>query len=398
MGIWRSLAGMVSVRITSADVGDALTAVNDSGIPLFRTEAVGDLSVACSIYRRDWRKLRKLLQRRGDRVELLQRTGLYWSFKNLLRRPVLLAGIVLLLAGAIYIPNHIFFIRVEGCDTTPERLILERASECGIRFGASRREVRSERMKNALLGAVPELEWAGVNTAGCVATITVRERTVDDSDAQTGAVGGIVAVRDGIIRECTVLSGNALCRVGQAVRAGELLVSGFTDFGICIRATPAKAEIYADTSRAYFAVTPANYTKRGEELRSERKFSLIFGKKRINLFKGSGISDATCVKMSDVRYLTLPGGFVLPVALVTETYTWYESEETELDAAAAEEQLSFAAADGITGQMIAGQIIGKKETVTRAEDLYCLTGVYACYEMIGRARNWENMDSYGKSN
>ena len=88
----------------------------------------------------------------------------------------------------------------------------------------------------------------------------------------------------------------------------------------------------------------------------------------------------------------------MPVALVTETYTWYESEETELDAAAAEEQLSFAAADGITGQMIAGQIIGKKETVTRAEDLYCLTGVYSCYEMIGRARNWENMDSYGKSN
>lgn len=35
-------------------------------------------------------------------------------------------------------------------------------------------------MKNALLSAIPELQWAGVNTYGCRAVISVRERTLPE--------------------------------------------------------------------------------------------------------------------------------------------------------------------------------------------------------------------------
>ena len=92
----------------------------------------------------------------------------------MLFRPVLLAGLGILFLLAMYLPSRVLFIRVEGNMQIPDRQILAAAEECGIRFGASRREVRSEKVKNALLSSVPQLQWAGVNTAGCVATISVR--------------------------------------------------------------------------------------------------------------------------------------------------------------------------------------------------------------------------------
>ena len=88
---------------------------------------------------------------------------------------------------------------MEGNQNVPENLILELASQCGLSFGTERRQVRSEQVKNALLGAVPELEWVGINTAGCVATISVRERQKGENIGQAGGVSSIVASCDGMI-------------------------------------------------------------------------------------------------------------------------------------------------------------------------------------------------------
>ena len=220
MGPWKSAAGMLDVEITSADPAGALRAAAEQGIPVFEAVEDGDLSVRLEIYRRDWRKLGRLCQKRGDTLKILRQRGVYWRARALLRRPVLLVGVTAIVVLTLYLPGNVYFIRVEGNSAIPDNLILERAEECGIRFGASRRAVRSEKMKNALLEAVPELEWAGVNTQGCVATISVRERAVEAEPEPAGEAGGIVAARDGIDWSCTVLVGNPLCKPGQAVRAG----------------------------------------------------------------------------------------------------------------------------------------------------------------------------------
>ena len=140
--------------------------------------------------------------------------------KGLLSRPVLLGGMGLLLAASLYLPSRVLFIRVEGNSVVDTREILAAAEACGIRFGASRREVRSEKVKNNLLEKVPDLQWAGVNTAGCVATISVRERQITAEEQAEEAVTHLVAARDGYIVSTTVTQGTPLVQVGQTVRAG----------------------------------------------------------------------------------------------------------------------------------------------------------------------------------
>lgn len=397
MDIWKSLDGMVEAELTSAEPGAALEAANARGIPLYDVIQVGDLTARFRVRRRDYRTLEALSEKRGETLHLRRRMGAYWTLKRLLARPMLLCGLAVFLAAAIFLPTRIFFVRVEGNVNTPTRLILDAAGESGIRFGASRRAVRSEKMKNALLSALPQLQWAGVNTSGCVATVSVRERTDPEVTEQDSAVSSIVASRDGFIVSATVTRGNFLCRVGQSVKAGQVLISGYTDCGICIQATRAEGEIYAQTSRDFAAVTPAQWTVRGEQTAVRRKYSLIIGKKRINLWKDSGILQGSCDRM-DRRYeLTLPGGFRLPVTLCMEEYTFYDGEMMTLEPDAAEAALSKFAQSALIQQMVAGRILSREESITQSEDKYLLEGTYACVEMIGRVRREQIGDTNGKS-
>ena len=248
--------------------------------------------------------------------------------------------------------------------------------------------MRSEKMKNALLQSLPQLQWAGINTSGCVAVISVRERQLTEEKPEAGGVASIVATRDGVITTVTATKGNALCKIGQAVKAGQTLISGYTDCGLSIQAVRAEGEIYAKTERDLTVIAPCGYEQRVESADAEKKYALIIGKKRINLYFGSGILDGSCVKMYEENYVTLPGGFQLPVALVTEVWFCNESGNAQAESADAS-WLYDAAQRYLIGDMIAGQILSSDEELSQEDGIVTLSGHYACLEMIGKLREEE---------
>lgn len=396
MEFWHSLNGMILFRITSADVAGALTVLNNNGIELFQTFSRNDLTVEVMIRRQDQKRLRKILERRGDSIESVKVRGMYWRGKRMLKRPVFLGGIVALVILSCVIPSRIWFFKVEGNQTISDKMILEYAANCGIAFGASRREVRSEKMKNALLEALPQLQWAGVNTSGCVATISVREREIGKQPEEVHGVSSIVAACDGLIQSCTVIKGNAVCAVGQAVKAGQMLISGYTDCGLSIQACRAEGEVFAQTEHAISVVALSEYSQKISKNKETRKYSLLIGKKRINLYKDSGILESTCDKMVLENCLTLPGGFVLPVTLITEVWSYNDESVTAVDPDQLEEQLKTFASAYLNSQMIAGRILSADETVIPEDGFVCLEGKYACHEMIGRVQKEEILKPDGK--
>ena len=397
MGIFRSLAGMVRVELTSADVAGALRAINEMGIPVAQVQTSGDLTVRFTVSRRSLKSIKILAQRKGERLQILARKGIFWPILSLRRRPILVGGMALLLGLSLMLPSRVLFIEVEGNDQVPTSLILEAASESGIAFGASRRAVRSEKMKNALLGAVPELQWAGVNTYGCTAVISVRERAAQPQAQEKYTVSSIVAACDGVITSCTVTSGAGLCAVGQAVSKGQVLISGYVDCGQTITATRSEGEIFAQTSHDLTAVTPAECGVRGEIQGQQTNFSLLLGKNRINFYKGSGISDGSCVKMSTKYHLTLPGGYRLPVTLIKETIVRCDVQTQPVEEETAEALLSGFARQYLREHLVALSILDAQEALLDAGGCWRLAGTYACSEMIGREQGEQIGDLHGKT-
>lgn len=384
MDYWKFFSGMLTVRITSAVPERTLDFLNQARIPLFHVTKYDELTCEIQILRKDYSRLSKILQQRGERLDLVKRNGLYWPLKSLFRRPILLATTLVLLVASLFLPSRILFITVEGNTTIPDRMILHAAEECGIRFAASRKLVRSEKVKNALLSALPQLQWAGINTSGCTAILSVRERKMEKPPMETTQVSNLIADQDGYILSTTITSGTPYVFPGDTVIKGQTLISGYTDCGICIRASRAIGEIFAQTNRKMMAVMPENYELVEADSENLYQFSLIIGKKRINLWKDSRISDTGCGRMYEEYFFSLPGDYRLPIALCVDRYARYKIKEALISETNAQMQLQNFSDEHLLHQMISGRILRKQQQLSFSEGLYKLESHYICTEIIGR--------------
>ena len=383
MVFWKSLDGMLTVEFTSPDPEKTLDFIVRSQISISNIIQISELTYQIQMQRSDYKRILQILNYEEYNLKIIGKKGLFWLLTSLVHRPVLLLLLSIPLILSLYIPSRIFFITVDGNATLPEQLILSAAEDCGIHFAASRRYVRSEKVKNELLSSVPQLQWAGINTAGCRAVISVRERTKEEPEKDSMIVSNLIADRDGYILSSTITSGSAHFVPGQAVTKGQILISGYTDCGSFVRATRAVGEIYAQTNREIMAIMPQTYLVPEGTGKVKKKISMLIGKKRINLWKDSRICDASCGRMYEEYYFSLPGDFQLPIAICIDQYKDYELQEATVTEQEAQMQLQNFSRAYVLREMIAGRILQEHSQLSN-DDLYTLESSYTCTEIIGK--------------
>ena len=385
--------GLVRIRLLSGDPVGALSVINRAGIPLIDGVCLDDgITVVFSVNRYKLGKLQQLAKQKGYEMAVISLSE-FDHFRSLLKRRWLLVVLTFVIGIlTTYLPTRVLFVTVVGNENVPSRWILEECADYGVYFGAPRKAIRSEKVKNGLLGAIDELQWVGVTTSGCVATITVKERPIEKSGTGSTGIHCLVAGIDGQVITYTVTKGTALCTRGVFVKKGDVLVSGYSYGENFARAVGAEGEVYARTLRTLDAITPENWMRKEQILRQEEKYSLLIGKKQINFSKGSGISGGTCDKIYKENYMTLPGGFVLPFGIRVEVSTYYESDAVTLER---EIVLQEVAEAHLKNAMVAGTIGPKDEIFSYEEGCVRLQGEYVCTEMIARTENEEILKPYG---
>lgn len=382
MDFWWRITGYARVRMTSPQPERLLGRLSGH-MQLRDISRPGALTVECKIRGNCCGVCRTITEQTGGTFEILGYYGAPGYWKRAMRLPVLTGFLTCLVLLSMVLPNRILFIRIQGNELVPRQQIRTAAEEAGLRFGASRREIRSEQIKNRLLSALPDLAWVGVNTNGCVATISVEERRPSPPE-DTGLPNHMVASSDAVISDFTVTSGNALCRQGQAVRKGEVLISGYLDLGDRTRIEPAQGEVYGLTQREIRGVLPVDTVRIKANGGSMKKYSFLIGKKRINLHRDGGILYPTCGKMTEVKPLTLPGGWELPVCLVIDRYVTYDMAPVQREQTSAVKVLREYMVEQLRREMIAGEIRGEQTALSQEKGRYCLNGRFSCREMIGR--------------
>lgn len=374
--------GTALLRLEGAWPEGCLNRFAGKRIAFWDAERIDDFTYTARVYVKDLPRAELAAQRAMCGCTVVSRYGFRARFGGLRYRAVLagLAGAVI--CALCILPQFIWTLDVQGCETLHEEQVLRALESLGIGFGAWGPSIDSQTVKNHMLALLPELEWIAINRSGGRATVLVQERTAAPELLDRREPANIVASRTGIITEMQVLSGEPAVRPGQTVLRGELLVSGCFDRTTGVQTTHAMAEIYARTWHQQAAVTPADTQVKAYTGEAVTQFALVFGGKRINLYRNSGISQANCDKMTQASTLTLPGGITLPVTLIEETYRAYTLIHTEVDAAAAEEQLGTFTRDYVFSGLVGGEITQFRSSFEAGGGLYRLDSVAECIEQI----------------
>ncbi len=332
---WRSRWELVVQDTAPESLLNELTAQN---VRFSGTQRLDPVTLFLEVRYGEISQVRQVLDRRGSDLRMCRPKGSRPMLLRLLRRRVLL-GCLLAWLVALSVSNlFVWRMDVIGAETVPVGVILRTLTDAGAGIGSFWPGFDSEALRNRLLLEVPELQWAGINYKSGVVEIVVRERREPPKVIDNDEPVHITAARSGVITEISAKQGQRLVSAGDTVAEGEVLISGAAQSTLgTVRTVHALGSVTARTWHTITARQPAVQTEKRYTGETSRRFSMIFGKKRINFYSDSSISHGSCDKIIKDYHLCLEGVFALPIHIVAEQRVYWTPECRELSAAVQEE-------------------------------------------------------------
>lgn len=383
MGMLRYFKGYARVKITGAAVENFLNQMTQERIAFWDIERQDELHYIVSVETGSLAKTEKIAIHNFCHAEVLYSVGLMRHLRRLKKRPILLIGMLAAIFASFYFQTCVLAIEVDGNELLHDEEILRALQDLDIEIGSSAGAIDQQLTKHRMLNRLPQLSWIAVNRNGCKLNVLVTERSFAQSTRPSYPSANVVASRDAVVTDVIVSEGMKLCKTGDTVKAGQILVSGFEDYGLILKGVCAEAEIYGQTWYDGMVLTPTEISEKRYTGRQWTQYSLIVGRKRINLCGNSGISGITCDKMVETTKLSV-SSYEFPIVLEKVTYREYETETTAVEMSAVKDRMIAAWDELISSQMIAGKILNTQTSCVESGGVYVLSAQSTCHEMIGR--------------
>ncbi|MBR3060433.1 MAG: sporulation protein YqfD [Oscillospiraceae bacterium] len=319
------------VRLTGEAVPELLNDLALGDVPFSRVRAEGGARFRLFVRGDRLAELTELAEKRRVETEVLTRRGLGHFLRRFRGHIGLLLAPALLLAGLLRLSDTIWEIDVVGNRTLSRTEILAALEELNVGVGHNSMHIDNELVRSRMQEKLGRLSYLTVRVSGSKATVIVRERREPPEMVEEDLPADVVAGRTGLVERMSVLEGKAEVKPGDAVLAGETLITGgLTDLQNSPREVHAMGDVWARTWYQAEAILPLEHWEKAETGRSKVRWALKICNFRLNLYFHGGISYEAYDKIQSETRLALLGSY-LPVSLVRAEYREYTPLRRSLD-------------------------------------------------------------------
>ncbi|MCL2812905.1 MAG: sporulation protein YqfD [Clostridia bacterium] len=219
------LFGQVSVKVSGLSLEKLITRAAEQGVGLLRVQRQDVRTLTATLATRDLPALRRIAEAVGWRVTV-ERASLLGRSQSLLSyRAMLACGLAVFLALVWMANACVWFVRVEGAGESigEVRAVL---AEWEVRPGRLTATLDLQGVQQALEARLPRVAWIDVRLRGVTVVVECVPARMPTPATYGGEPCDIVASRDGVVTGVTVYAGIAKVKVGDAVRKGQVLVTG----------------------------------------------------------------------------------------------------------------------------------------------------------------------------
>lgn len=350
-------------------------------------------TIKARINARDFKRLRGVARKTGVSVSVLQKRGVPFYLRTHRDRVGLLAGACIFLFFMTFMNSFVWCIQTQDSDKFSREQIISAAENAGLHYGIRVKSFDEEKAAREIYKALDgEFSWVKINIKGSLAVIDFRDKVKKLETQEKGEPSNIVADFDGVILSDETYQGSKNKSKGDAVRKGEVLISGVVE-GIDMKPLyyEAKGKFTALHSRSidFELKNDAVFYSRYE---SSRGISLyIFGfeiplKPLVNP-AGEG-KVYTYEKYPEFDGYRLPFGIKKSVAVNDNICSLSQTEREQFAV------MSFC--DEEYKSLSNTRILSRHIEMTKERDSLNISAVYQCIDYIGRSKaiNIENSEIY----
>lgn len=329
----------------------------------------------------DYLKIHRIKSKNRVKTRVLERRGLPFLLKRYRLRAGFLIGLVFCLFSLFYLSSFVWNVKVVGNSKLTDKEVLTVCKEIGLYEGAKISKIDTNLLKTQLALKFDDIAWASINIEGVKATVNVSESIGNKGEKKQPC--NLVAQRDGVISDLRVTKGTIMVKPGQTVSAGDLLVSGITEykdgtasFGI------SSGEVFAETERKLTFL--ANYVQTEKiYVSSPQKRSVlsVFGL-NIPLYLGSlkgNFETETKTRRFERNEM------YLPIFLTETTFLAVDQRAYEIDTATAEALAKQKLLELEEKELKGVEILSKDIVIEPQEKGVKITGKYKCKENIAKS-------------
>lgn len=200
-----------------------LNRILSSGIPL-ENVVRGDEGLFLTLPADALKRLRPLMKGCSCRVNVRRKGGLVCLRSRLRPMKVFLSSLLAASLVCAFLLSRIWFISVDST-FIPREDALSRLEALGVTAGMPKSGVKAGELAAEILRD-PGIVNAKIAVRGVTLKVELSEMSGADPGEASPAAEGIYSSRDCVIRGVSVRSGRAAVKVGQAVKKGDLLITG----------------------------------------------------------------------------------------------------------------------------------------------------------------------------
>ncbi len=265
--LYRWLRGSVTVVFEGAFAERLLNLCAHRRLSVWNIRRAGE-RITVQLPAREFRRLHAVRAQSGIAVSIAAKHGLPFFLRRYRRRVGLFAGFVLFFVLLQFLSSFVWSIEVAGNDRVPTEEILAACRAVGITEGMPVRRLDALDQRVEMMLQIDGLAWAALNLEGTRLTVDVTE-AAPTPPPEDETPCNLKAARDGVVRRVEVTAGGTTVRVGDAVRAGDLLASGIVELKDGqTELQRASGRILAETQRELRVEIPL---QRDETVRTGRK-------------------------------------------------------------------------------------------------------------------------------
>ena len=331
---FRYIGGFLTVVFYGEFPQKILNISAQNGIFLWNTHLVKNGITAC-LSVNDFKNLPLAIRKSGVRVHIIKKHGLPFKIRKNRKRTGIYLGLLICAVFLKIISGYIWIIDITGNETVKAEEILTALNQIGIHEGVKSAKINSKNQREKLLLKLDSLAWASLNVEGCRLTVNVTE--IKKTEKELHKPSNLKATSDGIIKKIDITSGNCLVKKGDAVKKGDILVSGIVE-------TANRTE-FVRSSGVITALTEHNINLNGnfkeetifETGKVKNKYVLELFTLKIPLYLGKETKE--CTTTLETRTLRLLGQNI-PIKIYKKEFRFTEKGVLQWDGEKLKEKLT----------------------------------------------------------
>ncbi|MFI3116097.1 MAG: sporulation protein YqfD [Clostridia bacterium] len=382
------LKGVLKISVKGSYIERFFNVCAKNDIAIWNIKKIDIDEVQVNILLEDYTKLREFIPKTKCEIFIISKKGMPYVMSKLRYRYAFISGFFMCFITYYILTNYLFAIEIVGTEKTS--MIYDMLEENDITIGTKISTINVTQAKNNIILHNDEILWLAINIKGNMATVNVFEREETPTIVEKDVPCDIIADKTGLIDSIEVLYGEKIVDVGQTFLKGDVLVSSeVVNYPqieeIEQRYVHSIANIKASVWYNITRYLPSEIYLKNYTGREYSDYTLVFGKKAINLIENTRNSYAFYDKIVYTQKITLSKSVTVPVYLKVETYTEYTPETYKITEQTAFEILENSIKNKLQ-ENIDGSIITEKNTESVTDNLISLNMYIQTLENIGIER------------